>query len=379
MSLSAKRRRLFIAIAVLLGLLTALALSEAGLRVYVAARGWTPNCYVTNLALLAPDPEAGYTLRKSVRVKSSGVDIEINALGLRGPEISRAKPEGTIRIAVLGGSSVFGYLVGEGEDSCRVLEDLLQTQGIDAEVLNAGVNGYNLRQVRHRYDDVVAVLQPDFVILYLGWNDTPQLIADSSKADGVPTSAAPPWHERMLSHSTLYGLLRYRLFPADTPVFAAPESAKSQITPIGAANFRREYAGLVQTIEASGAVPVISTQVMATGEHCQGLRSYLGSTPQQIAANEAIGRWIVNTERELAAEMNVSLIDCEREIPCDEQTLGDPIHLTRLGHEQVAELWMQGLMPLLITTNTQATWHRLPACDPIQHRLEAYATVEPRR
>lgn len=354
MPLSAKRRRVFIAIAASLGVLTAIVLSEAGLRAYVAARGWTPNCYVTHLALLAPDADAGYTLRKNVRVKSSGVDIKINSLGLRGPEISSGKPENTIRIAVMGGSSVFGYSVGEGEDSCRVLEYLLRTRGIDAEVLNAGVNGYNLAQVRHRYDDVVAGLQPDFVILYLGWNDTPKLIANPHQIDGLPMPAAPRWYERMLSHSTLYGLLRYRLFPADSPVFAPPESADSQMSPIGKANFRREYAALIQTIEASGAMPVISTQVMATGEHCQGLRSYLGSSPQQIAANEAIGRWIVDTEREMAGRMNLPLIDCEREIPCNEQTLGDSIHLTSLGHEQVAELWTQGLMPLMTPPDTQA-------------------------
>ena len=34
--------------------------------------------------------------------------ISINDQGFRGPSVNRAKPEGTVRIVCLGGSSVFG-------------------------------------------------------------------------------------------------------------------------------------------------------------------------------------------------------------------------------------------------------------------------------
>ncbi|WP_442506950.1 SGNH/GDSL hydrolase family protein [Novipirellula sp. SH528] len=345
-----KRRRVFIGLAISLGFLGALIFSEIALRVYVASRGWTPNCYVTHLALLVPDSDAGYSLRKNTRLKSSGCDIRINSLGLRGPEISEDKRDHVTRIAVLGGSSVFGYLVPEGEDSCRVMEEILRERGVDAEVINAGVNGYSMTQCRHRYEQVVAPLRPDFVILYLGWNDTLYLIQDADQASRNAPSA-PSLTKRVFSKSTLYGLLRYRLFPEKNPVFAAPESSNSQMSESGKRQFRDDFKALVKAVEESGAVPVVSTQVMATSEHCEGLDWHLGSTSKQIAANQVIGRWIVDTEREIAADNQLLLIDCTKEVPCSDDTLGDPIHLTKKGHRLVAELWVQGLMPLLKPSN----------------------------
>ncbi len=346
-SLSVKRKRIFIALAAFLGLISAAMLSEVALRVYLASRGWTPNCYVTSYALLTSDAEAGYTLRKSVQVKSSGYHIRLNSLGLRGPEISKTKPAGVTRIAVLGGSSVFGYLVPEGEDSCRVMEDSLRQQGIAVEVLNAGVSGYSITQCRHRYQDVIAPLRPDIVMLYLGWNDSPFLIATPEQTGLTKTLPAPPWLNRMLARSTLYGFLRFRLFPEPTPVFAPPQSSNSAITDAGAEGFRSDYIALLEAVKASGARPVISTQVMASNERCEGLEGYLGDTPRQQQANRAIGQWITRTVRELAIEHQLLLVDCDQEIPCNVSTLGDTIHLTKEGHRQVAELWAESITSLL--------------------------------
>lgn len=334
----------------MLGLNFALVGSEIALRCYVALRGWTPNCYATGLVFFVPHEQAGYTLRPNLRLKSSTYDVQVNSRGFRGPEISTSEDDFTQRIAVLGGSSVFGYLVGEGKDSCRLLENqfrqfLSKNPNSDfgsVDVWNAGVPGYNLTQSRLRFEADIAALQPDVVLLYLGWNNIPLLLSDDpSSLDRTPP--APSLTERALSHSVLYGFLRYRVFPPDAPKFAPPASSSNQITERGGEAFRNELEKTIDSIMAAGARPVLATQVMASGSASPELDDFLGSSPEQVAANRKIGRWLTNCVREVASKRNVLLIDCAAEIEANTETLGDAIHLSEQGHKLVAESWLSGL------------------------------------
>lgn len=333
-------------LALLFGFVVGLLVCELGLRIHVARRGWTANCYVTGLAFFVPDAQAGYTLRPGLRLKSSTYDVTVNSLGLRGPEIDSEKASESVRIAVLGGSSVFGYLVPDGQDSCRALESLLQERLGSVDVLNAGVPGYNMRQCRFRYESQIAPLDPDWVILYLGWNDMPFLLGPESAAR-ERTPPAPPWMERCLANSVLYGFLRYRIFPPPTPRFAPPPESSLRITTEGSAAFKADLQMLIDAIRSSGATPVISTQLMASGPSAEGLDTYLGDSPDQIEASRTIGAWITTTMKEFAETNEVQLIDCAAQVPCNPVTLGDAIHLTERGHRMVAEAWASGLTPLL--------------------------------
>ncbi len=342
----AKRRRWFRVAALVIGLAGACLCAEVALRVYVASRGWTANCYATGLVFFVPDQQAGHTLRPNLRLVSSTYRVSTNRHGFRGPELALKKSDETVRIAVLGGSSVFGYLVPDGQDSCRELQTLLTQPGQPIEVINAGVPGYNLHQCRQRYQHQVAALQPDVVLLYLGWNDTPFLISeDPDSLDRTPP--APSWSQRALSRSTLYGFVRYRVFPLRAPQFTPPASSTTQVTEAGGQAFRQELQALVEAIRESGAQPVISTQVMAASKHCQDLSGYLGSSPEQVAANRRIGQWISGTLREVAAQEQLPLVDCARQLSCDPEMLGDAIHLTAHGHQQVARLWARELSVVL--------------------------------
>ena len=334
----------------MLGLSIALVGSEIALRCYVAVRGWTPNCYATGLVFFVPHEQAGYTLRPNLRLGSSTYNVQINSRGFRGPEISTAEDDFSQRIVVLGGSSVFGYLVGEGNDSCRLLEGqfnqfLSKNPNSDfgsVDVWNAGVPGYNLTQSRLRFETDIAPLQPDVVLLYLGWNDIPMLLSDDpSGLDRTPP--APSWTERALSHSVLYGFLRFRVFPPDAPQFAPPASSSNQVTERGGEAFREELEKTIDAIFAAGARPVLATQIMASGSANAELDDYLGSSPEQVAANRRIGRWLTTCIREVASERNVPLIDSAAEIEANSATLGDAIHLSEQGHKLVAESWLNGL------------------------------------
>jgi hypothetical protein len=104
----------------------------------------------------------------------NSVEVRINSLGMRGPEVEKAKPEGVYRILGLGDSFTFGVGVRDEDTFLRRLETLLNAQpdeGRRCEVLNAGVQGYNTR------DEVVCLeqrwleLSPDLVLITFYLND----------------------------------------------------------------------------------------------------------------------------------------------------------------------------------------------------------------
>lgn len=337
-------------LSVAFGVLVACTGGEIALRLYLSSRGWTPNCYVTGLVFFVPHSSAGHTLRPNLRLRSSTYDVTTNSFGIRGPEIAATKSADDFRIVVLGGSSVFGYLVADGLDSCQVMSDLIKKDGVEnVDVLNAGVPGYNMRQCRLRFESDLVALEPDIVLLYLGWNDSKFVISDQA-LQLERTPPAPALAERVLAQSTLYGLLRYRIFPPPAPQFAPPEAETTIVTEEGKLAFQNDLEALIAAIEDSGALAIASTQVMAAGAECSGLDDYLGSTPKQIAANRKIGQWITQTVRDTAAKSEIPLIDTATIVPCKPTMLGDAIHLTELGHREVAAAWASGLSAYLPPT-----------------------------
>jgi lysophospholipase L1-like esterase len=94
--------------------------------------------------------------------------FSINRLGLRGPSASSRKAAGTRRVICLGGSTTFGYAVGDGEDWPAQLQKEL---GSGVEVLNAGRPGSTTFRDFGYLRDRLLRLEPDVVVLYEGFND----------------------------------------------------------------------------------------------------------------------------------------------------------------------------------------------------------------
>ena len=114
----------------------------------------------------------------STRARGS---LAVNPAGFRGPPIQESKP--ALRIACLGDSSTFGIWLESGhagfpDADFRLgsnyparLAHRLRADGIDAEVINAGVLGYHVghgfRQLRLK----ILPLRPDIVVLRFGFNE----------------------------------------------------------------------------------------------------------------------------------------------------------------------------------------------------------------
>ncbi len=119
-----------------------------------------------------PDPITGWSLQPGVSGRSYDENyeydsrVEINGLGLRSPAgIGYDKPAGVYRILVLGDSFVEAMQVEMEDAFHQQLGQILNQEGLRAEVIAAGVQGWGtdqellwLREEGRRY-------QPDLVVL----------------------------------------------------------------------------------------------------------------------------------------------------------------------------------------------------------------------
>jgi len=102
--------------------------------------------------------------------------MNVNAQGFRGRDWTLEKPEGALRVVLLGGSTAFGF--GATDDDAvhtAVLERLLraapQLAGRTVEVWNAGVVGYDSTQEMILLSTRVLDYRPDVVVLFDAYND----------------------------------------------------------------------------------------------------------------------------------------------------------------------------------------------------------------
>lgn len=113
----------------------------------------------------------------------------INSAGFRGEEFPVRKEENEFRIVALGDSIIFGIVQEEDETATipYYLQQLLQDQSQDDRlyrVINSGVPGYDSLQVLRTLKHRVLDLEPDLIVVMVGWND-------------LSYSISPNWYPRI--------------------------------------------------------------------------------------------------------------------------------------------------------------------------------------
>jgi len=117
-------------------------------------------------------PTRLHALRPSQQAFTHDKPLRINALGFRGDEVERSKPSGRFRIVVMGDSITFGNGVRDEETYSSQLAQKLHEAGFRrAEVINAGIPGYDTWQEALLLEEVVLPLDPDLVVLGFYEND----------------------------------------------------------------------------------------------------------------------------------------------------------------------------------------------------------------
>ena len=169
--LSSRRKLLITLAAPWLGL----AGIELGLRLYgfefespeVPVVMWNPGrdeAMRTGEDMHVPDAGCLWALRPGAEVPYDESGEVINPDGYRGPRL-RPKRQGSLRVALLGESTIFGMGMCYAETSAARVDELLGDSG---DAFTAGVIGYTVHQGRARYHALVRDLDPDVVVIAFG-------------------------------------------------------------------------------------------------------------------------------------------------------------------------------------------------------------------
>jgi lysophospholipase L1-like esterase len=110
-----------------------------------------------------------YLKQRAVKlnVRPNETITQFNQDGFKGPELDKGHSH--FRIVTIGDSCTFGSFFDKYSYP-RMLEQELRRRGVDAEVINAGIEGYTTRNVLMRLNDFKA-LRPNLVTVYIGWNN----------------------------------------------------------------------------------------------------------------------------------------------------------------------------------------------------------------
>lgn len=247
-----------------------------------ADRAFAPHPYL----LYSPKPNYARAADPGSSVARS---FHHGPLGFRAPEVARSRPDGTLRIACVGGSSTYG--TGPSSDEAtwpaQLGARLAEGSGGAAEVLNAGVPAWTSFECLTGLAFRVLPMGPDLVLFYLATNDAESALWPDPVADNVhyrqvwPTFRPSPL-EPALERSILY--LAWRRYATDylsqradlgyqskrlppgpdgerLEQYRAPER-KGPLPEQGFENFRRNLVSMVALTRAHGACPVLLTQAI---------------------------------------------------------------------------------------------------------------------
>lgn len=321
--------------------LAVLGLTEAGLRAFgfehdaapVVFRFGYPNPREMT-GLFRTDPRLFWRFRPGT-VFEAEAPVPINRLGYRGPEPADPRPPGLLRIAVLGDSVAFGSAAAWPEILAERLGRSLP--GHEVEVLNFGVPGYTVVQGLRQFEDEVAPLAPDLVLVAYGWND--HWIARG----GLPDADRDP---RALEENRLaLALARLRLTQALHALLPRADDGAvvSSARRVPPAAFEDRVARLLGAARSAGAVPVVIELPSALTE--ADAPGYLVDQGFTLSARDAVADHakyaaVAREAAERAAAPWVATAEAfaPRGVPDTSLFTSDRIHLSAAGHALLASL-----------------------------------------
>lgn len=276
----------------------------------------------------------------------------INNFGFRGPDISREKPAGVLRVAVLGSSEAFGQAERAGSEFPRALERELNGRDPSRfEVVNAAIPGMPVARMPGYWDQWVRDFDFDVVVVYPSPSFYLAVEAPPDSFHVPPPAAAPRDASRLVadSRAVVNGFLpesvqavlkRYVIWRA---VREAPEGwVWTEVPPDRLALYSRHNTELVDALRADGVSVVLATHADAIERPLDDTERILltgwrkfqpRAMPEvildfEVAANQAL---VESGQRD-----GVTVVRLDELIPADRTLFSDDQHFTDAGAQAVA-------------------------------------------
>jgi len=154
-----------------------------------------------HMLVASQDRRMVYELIPNLDLLWAGHPVKTNSMGWRDHEFTLEKPPDTIRIAALGDSVTFGWLIGMEDTIPKALETVLNqfSKGPRFEVMNFGIPGYNTAMEHEVLAARALAFKPDVVVLQFEINDM-----------DLPTFILKPENHWRLDKCYLWDFIRSR-------------------------------------------------------------------------------------------------------------------------------------------------------------------------
>ncbi len=328
-----------------------------------ALRGADANFLSASKRLYEPHIFRGYSLEPGVEAHGPGldggesrIDIEINELGFRGPDFKVKKPEGTLRVFCLGGSTTFGpFAASDAHTWPRKLEAKLRELHPDRtiEVVNGGVQGYTTLHTLSNLQFRILEYDPDLVIVYHATNDIRWASRIGARAD--PSELHRVWKrhrglDEVLEESML--VMTIRTWQAEKAMRApVPDRVRRNLrddigeeSERGLRMFRRNLEAMTDACRRAG-VPIILSSFagpFAEGRPDPDLeRRVLKSSVGWMLSYEGLWRATERYNaivREVAAAEDATLATPAEELTGRTELFVDHCHFSEAGADEMARV-----------------------------------------
>jgi lysophospholipase L1-like esterase len=347
-----RQRQTAALLAVLIAIVIVMALlAEAALRIRQTIRyGQTSEESLESINRV--DPATGLRLMTAGAYSSR---LSINSLGLRGPEIPVAKPDGTFRVAFLGASAIF---CAEVSSDAMVWPSLVidrlraASPGQAFDFVNASIPGYTFAAMQKLLENVVAPLKPDLVVIYEGHNDMTEVMAAAARRQGIVFDAGDSGLSWLSRYSLFDYLVEKNIVIMHRQRMAASDSEKLRVpSDTFATAYEERFTALVRAARAvANQVVLVTFSARLRSEQSPEEKKQAGvtdlyympyRTPDDIirdyaAVNEAM--------RRVARREGAELIEAATAIPGDRQHFVDSVHFSDAGSRMMADIVAAGLI-----------------------------------
>ncbi len=278
--------------------------------------------------------------------------IKLNRYGFHdNDDYVKEEKRHAIRIMCLGDSVTFSTFAPEHRWP-SILEDILRSKGIDAEVINAAMPGNSYAQLAERFKREYIEFHPDILLIYKEFR---AYMAAGSK-EGLPED------------TPLIRILKKSVFlknfienvPKDPHRRLLKERLKMNLVKIdrgvnkvGILQYERDLESLISFCRDNNVTLVLAPFVTLVNEgNKDKFMEYVYSTlyyyPSISEESYILSKPLYNeVTREVAEREGIAYIDVSREFKLDKSHFMDDYHLQAKGARLIAENYAEGLMGII--------------------------------